>query len=80
MTPPERSRLHKAIRGRLEKGDSVSKFADRAGLHRTSLYKWTSGQMDPAWESLRRVADGLGLPLWVLVREVELTPPKGEWR
>ncbi len=80
MTPPERSRLHKAIRGRLEQGDSVSKFADRAGLHRTTLYKWTGGWIDPEWESLRRVADELGLPLWVLVREVELTPPKGEWR
>ncbi len=77
MSPSERSRLYRAIRGRLELGDSIAQFADRAFLSRSTLYSWTGGQIDPEWESLRRVAVALHLPLWVLVREVEITPLKG---
>ena len=80
MTPAERSRLYKAIRGRIGRGDSMAQFSDRADLSRSTMYSWTGGRIDPEWESLRRVAMTLGMPMWVLVREIELTPPKGEWR
>ncbi len=80
MTPPERLRFYKAIRGRLEVGDSVAQFAARAELSRSTMYSWTGGKIDPEWESLRRVASELRLPMWVLVREIELEPAKGEWR
>ncbi len=76
MTPPERERFYKAIRGRLGQRDSMSKFAARTYVSRTTIYKWTAGKADPEWESLRRVAEELGLPMWVLVREIELKPPR----
>ncbi len=71
MTPQERDRLYRAIRSRLKQGDSLYKFSERNMLGHRSMYDWMRGPSDPRWESMRRVADGLDMRMWELVREVE---------
>ena len=74
MKDVERDRLHRAIHGRLHRGEYIKDLAERAGLNRTTIYSWTAGPIDPEWESLRRLAEAFGLKMWELVREIELDP------
>ena len=55
-------------------GDSLKQLAIRANISRSTIYSWTSGRIDPEWETLRRVASGLDMKLWELVREIEMEP------
>lgn len=78
MTPPEKDRFYRLVRGSLAYGDNLRAFADRAQISRSTIYSWFDPKRgnDPEWESLRRVAAELDMPMWRLVQEIEEEPSR----
>jgi transcriptional regulator with XRE-family HTH domain len=52
-------------------GISQEEFANRCGVHRTYVGKVERGEQNVSMASLERIAKGLGVPAWQLVREAE---------
>lgn len=50
---------------------SQESFADRIGMHRAQYGFLERGRRDLRLSTLERVATGLGLPMWVILRDVE---------
>ena len=71
-----RSRLQMSVseivrRHREGAGSSQEDFADHIGMHRTQYSLIERGKRDLRLSTLERVAKGLKLPLWVILREAE---------
>ena len=49
-------------------GLSQEQLADRIGMERRSVQRYESGERDPRFTDLVRIADALGVPLADLVR------------
>jgi len=78
--------LSKAIR-QLRKQEKLSQEAlgFRAGIHPTWISHLESGRVNPTWGNVRRIADGLQVPLSVLAalaeelqRQFETAPRPGQ--
>lgn len=62
--------LGTSVRQRREKlGFSQEAFASKCGVHRTYVGKVERGEQNVSMASLARIAKGLGVPVWQLVRE-----------
>jgi transcriptional regulator with XRE-family HTH domain len=65
-------RLGASVRQRRERlGISQETFANKCGVHRTYVGKVERGEQNVSMSSLARIAKGLGLHIWELVREAE---------
>ena len=65
-------KLGASVRQRREKlGISQEAFASKCGVHRTYIGKVERGEQNVSMASLVRIAKGLGVPAWQLVREAE---------
>ena len=63
--------IARVIRGRREQlGVSQEAFADQLGFHRAFFGRIENGQ-NMTLLTLQRVAEGLAIPVWQLVREAE---------
>jgi transcriptional regulator with XRE-family HTH domain len=56
---------------RVRLGISQEAFANKCGVHRTYVGKVERGEQNVSMSSLARIAKGLGVPVWQLVREAE---------
>ncbi len=64
--------LGKAIREiRLREGLSQEELAFHAGIHPTWVSHIESGRKNPAWSTVRRIANGLGVKLLEVVALAE---------
>lgn len=63
--------LGAAVRRRREAlGVSQEAFADTIGMHRTQFGAVEQGRKDCQLSTLKRISDGLGMPLWRLVKDI----------
>lgn len=70
-SPPLPATIAKVVRARRERlGVSQEAFADQLGFHRAFFGRIENGQ-NMTLLTLQRVADGLDLSVWELVREAE---------
>lgn len=73
--------LGDAVRSsRLERGVSQEELADRSGLHRTYVGGVERGERNPTYESLVKLADGLGLSGWELLRRADAAMTRDQRR
>ena len=71
MNPLQR-RLGQAVRRLREKGGySQEGFADHVGVHRTYMGAVERGEQNISLANLERIAHGLGLKTWELLRVAE---------
>jgi transcriptional regulator with XRE-family HTH domain len=56
---------------RKEKGLRQEDLAERASLHESYISVLESGQRNPTWSAVRRISDGLEVPLSELARRAE---------
>jgi transcriptional regulator with XRE-family HTH domain len=64
--------LGEAIReARMEAVLTQEELALRAGIHEAYVSFLESGRRNPTWRTVRRISDGLGLPLSELARRAE---------
>jgi transcriptional regulator with XRE-family HTH domain len=56
---------------RKEKGLRQEDLAERAGLHESYISVLESGRRNPTWSAVRRISDGLEVPLSELARRAE---------
>jgi transcriptional regulator with XRE-family HTH domain len=61
MTPPSESFAARLRALRLAAGPSVARLAALSGLNRQALYRLERGDREPSWETVRRLADALGV-------------------
>lgn len=40
-------------------------------IHPTEISRLEKGRRNPKWETMKRLAEGLGVPLWKMVRHAE---------
>lgn len=59
---------------RREAGLTQKQLGERTGLHDTYISNIERGTVNPCWSTLSSLAEGLGVPRWVLVKRVD------EWR
>jgi transcriptional regulator with XRE-family HTH domain len=72
MPAPLRARLGRAVRRlRAAAGYSQEGFADAIRVHRTYVGSVERGEVNLSLDNLERVATGLGLAPWELLREAE---------
>ncbi|HYQ78968.1 MAG TPA: helix-turn-helix transcriptional regulator [Solirubrobacterales bacterium] len=45
--------------------------AERSGLHEAYISQIDCGAGNPAWTTLSRLCEGLGVPRWVLVKRID---------
>ncbi len=65
-------RLGTSVRERrVRLGFSQESFANTCGVHRTYVGKVERGEQNVSMGSLSRIARGLGVRMWELVREAE---------
>jgi transcriptional regulator with XRE-family HTH domain len=65
-------KLGASVRQRRERlGFSQEAFASKCGVHRTYVGKVERGEQNVSMSSLSRLAKGLGIRIWELVREAE---------
>jgi len=65
-------RLGKAVRRLRQAGDfSQEGFADHVGVHRTYMGAVERGEQNISLTNLDRIAKGLGLKAWELLKEAE---------
>lgn len=66
------SAIGRAVRARrLTLGVSQEDFADSLQMHRTQYGAIEQGRKDCQLSTLMRLAQGLNMPLWELVRDIE---------
>jgi transcriptional regulator with XRE-family HTH domain len=46
-------------------------LADASGIHTTEISRIENGKRNPKWETMKRLAGGLGVPCWHLVALAE---------
>lgn len=64
--------LGKAIRAyRQEKGLSQERLGELSDIHPTWISHIESGRINPTWGNVRRIANGLSLPLHELAEKAE---------
>jgi transcriptional regulator with XRE-family HTH domain len=64
--------LGQVVRGKgTQFGYSQEVFADRVGLHRTYIGSFERGERNLSLQNLVRIANGLDLPLSLLIDEAE---------
>jgi transcriptional regulator with XRE-family HTH domain len=56
---------------RKERGLRQEDLAERASLHESYISVLESGQRNPTWSAVRRISDGLEVPLSELARRAE---------
>jgi transcriptional regulator with XRE-family HTH domain len=56
---------------RKEKGLTQEELAQRADLHESYISVIESGRRNPTWGAVRRISDGLGVPLIKLVQRAD---------
>lgn len=61
---------------RLERGLSQEELAHRASLHPTWISHLESGRENPAWGTVRRLAEALDIPLATLAERAESLEPQ----
>lgn len=73
MTPPTlQRRLGAAIRKfRTAQKFSQEGFADHVGVHRTYMGALERGEQNASLAIIEKIAKGLGIELWELLREAE---------
>ena len=72
MTLTFSERLGRAFRRRREAlGYSQESFADHIGMHRTYYSAIERGEKNLQLDTLQRLSEGLGVPLWEMFKEVE---------
>lgn len=72
VRPRLQQRIGQVVRHHREaKKWSQEAFADHIKMHRAQYGFLEQGKRDLRLSSLERVAEGLGVPLWMLVREAE---------
>ena len=49
-------------------------FAERTGINRSRLNGWEGGARAPSLKNLQKIADGLEVEVWELVRDNSSTP------
>jgi transcriptional regulator with XRE-family HTH domain len=65
-------KLGASVRQRRERlGFSQEAFASKCGVHRTYVGKVERGEQNVSMSSLSRIARGLGIRIWELIREAE---------
>ena len=47
---------------------TITELAGQIGMHRQELSKILNGRVDPTTATLARIADGLGVQLWELLK------------
>jgi transcriptional regulator with XRE-family HTH domain len=71
--PTLKRRLGEVVRRlRKAKGYSQEGFADHIGVHRTYMGAVERGEQNISLGSLEKIAAGLGVRLWELLKEAEL--------
>lgn len=60
---------------RKERGLNQEQLAEMANIHRVSLSRIESGAVDPAMQTIKSLADALGVPADVLLCREEKLPP-----
>ena len=69
--PPQRG-LGAAIRSlREEKEMTGAALAERSGVSASWISRIEDGQVDPTWDTIARIAKGLGVPLGSLAEKAE---------
>jgi transcriptional regulator with XRE-family HTH domain len=72
MLPPLRTRLGHAVRRlRTDAGYSQEAFADAIRVHRTYVGSVERGEVNLSLDNIERIAAGLGLAPWELLREAD---------
>ncbi len=59
-------------RYRTDRELTQEELADRAGLHRTYISQIERGVKSPSLRSLEQITDALEMPLWVLMKRLEV--------
>jgi transcriptional regulator with XRE-family HTH domain len=57
---------------RLEAGLTQEQVALGAGINASEISLLESGKRSPRWETMKRVAKGLGVPFWRMARVAEM--------
>ena len=58
-------------RFREARGESQKAFAQRTGVNRSRLIGWEKGNCAPTLRTLQRIAEGLDVEVWELLRDPE---------
>jgi len=64
---PELAALARAIESLMGDGDRLRSLAKRAGLRERQVSEYVRGRGNPTFTTLLKLADGLGVPLHVLI-------------
>lgn len=76
IKPPDFSpllvNLGVAVKALRREADLTQKqLGERIGLHETYISHIERGATNPTWAAISRLAEGLGVPRWVLVKRVD---------
>jgi transcriptional regulator with XRE-family HTH domain len=72
MTATLPARVGRALRHRREAlGYSQESYADEIGMHRTYYSAIKRGEKNLQLDTLQKVCDGLGTPIWEVFKEAE---------
>ena len=71
MTPLQKKLGHAVRRLRQTRKFSQEAFADHVGVHRTYMGAVERGEQNVSLSNLERIAAGLGLKTWELLKEAE---------
>ena len=74
MTPLNLRLAHSVRTLRSAAGFSQEAFAAKVGLHRTFMSRIERGKTNVSLETLERLAAGLGIHVWQLIRRAETGP------
>ncbi len=58
--------------GRLEAGLTQEELALAVGITNSEISRLEQGKRNPKWETMKRLADGLGIPCWRMVQIAEM--------
>lgn len=62
---------------RLEAGLSQEQLALRVKINASEISNLERGLRNPKWETMKRLAKGLGVPCWQMVRIAEMLDQEG---
>ena len=79
MTNPPNPLAHELVTENIRRlteasGMPLTVVADRSGIDRRQLFEMMAGEYDADLDWLNKLADGLGVPLEALFREIERKP------